>query len=385
MLFIHDHTFIVDGDKHYTTGSLNQSVMDRYKGWFGSLSVFATMRVATSKDAAFMKQGNLVKGVDFQLVPKKNSVSHIIKCSGLIEQAVIKSDCVVIRMSIFGALGAYYARKHHVPYLVEMVACPWDSLWNHSFKGKLLAPIMTVITKNVCKRAPYVLYVTNEFLQKRYPSSGITIGCSDVELKKLDQEVLSKRIEKLKQYDKNDVLKLVTVANVNVRYKGQELVIRALSELEKNGLHCEYYLIGGGNPEYLSGVAKECGVEEKVHIIGPKPHDEIFDILDQMDIYVQPSLQEGLPRAVIEAMSRGCPVIGSTTGGIPELIASECVFKRKSKSSFIAVMSKIDKSFLLRNAKLNFEKAEEYEKDYLDEKRSEFYENFAQKVQMKYK
>lgn len=104
-----------------------------------------------------------------------------------------------------------------------------------------------------------------------------------------------------------------------------------------------------------------------------------------MDIYVQPSLQEGLPRAVIEAMSRGCPVIGSTTGGIPELIASECVFKRKSKSSFIAVMSKIDKNFLLRNAKQNFEKAEEYEKDYLDEKRSKFYENFAQKVQMKFK
>ncbi len=385
MLFIHDHTFVVDGNKHYTTGSLNQSVMDRYAGWFGNLSVFATMRMATEKDRAFMKQGNLVNGVDFQLVPKKNSVTNIIKCSGLIEQAVIKSDCVVIRMSIFGVLGAYYARKHHVPYLIEMVACPWDSLWNHSFKGKLLAPVMTVITKKVCKCAPYVLYVTNEFLQKRYPSKGVTIGCSDVELKKLSQEVLSRRIEKLNQLDKNDVMKLATVANVNVRYKGQELVIRALPELEKKGCRCEYYLIGGGNSQYLAGVAKECGVEEKVHIIGPKPHDEIFDILDQMDIYVQPSLQEGLPRAVIEAMSRGCPVIGSTTGGIPELIASECVFKRKSKNSFTAVMSKIDKDFLLRNAKLNFEKAKEYEKDCLDKKRSEFYESFAQEAQKKYK
>ena len=380
MLFIHDHTFVVDGNEYYTTGSLNQSVMDRYKGWFGNLTVFATMRVPTEKDASFIKPGNLVKGVDFQLVPKRNSVSHIIKCSSLIEKAVVKSDCVVIRMSIFGALGVHYARKHHIPYLVEMVACPWDSLWNHSLKGKILAPIMTIVTKKVCKHAPYILYVTNEFLQKRYPPTGSTIGCSDVELKKLDPAVLSMRIKKLNQYDKNDILKLVTVANVNVRYKGQELVIRALSKLEKNGLHCEYYLIGGGNPEYLSTVAKECGVEEKVHIIGPKPHDEIFDILDQMDIYVQPSLQEGLPRAVIEAMSRGCPVLGSSTGGIPELIASECVFKRKSSSSFIMMMSKINMDFLLRNAKLNFEKAKEYEKDYLDKKREEFYMEFKRSV-----
>ena len=56
----------------------------------------------------------------------------------------------------------------------------------------------------------------------------------------------------------------------------------------------------------------------------------MFELLDECDIYLQPSLQEGLPRSVIEAMSRGCACIGAATAGIPELLESEYVVKRKS-------------------------------------------------------
>lgn len=380
MLFIHDHTFVIKDGKYYTTGSLNQRVMDRYRGWFGSLSVFATKRAATEKDNAFVRDENQVSGIDFNLVPKKNSVGHIIRCSKSIENAVKKADCVVVRMSIFGAIGIHYARKHNIPYFVEMVACPWDSLWYHSVKGKILAPFMTLLTKSVCRKAPYVLYVTNEFLQKRYPSKGITIGCSDVELTNIDDEVLARRIKRIESGDPKK-LKICTVANIAVRYKGQDIVIKSLKELKEQGIWCDYYLIGGGDPQRLKTVAKECGVEEQVHIVGPKPHEEIFALLDDMDVYVQPSLQEGLPRAVIEAMSRGCPVIGSTTGGIPELINKEFVFKKGSQSGFIGAMLKINESSMLKNAKLNFEKSKEYEKVSLDKKREEFYLRFAASVQ----
>jgi glycosyltransferase involved in cell wall biosynthesis len=45
--------------------------------------------------------------------------------------------------------------------------------------------------------------------------------------------------------------------------------------------------------------------------------------LDKADVFVLPSYQEGLPRAMIEAMARALPCIGSTVGGIPELLNQE--------------------------------------------------------------
>ena len=51
----------------------------------------------------------------------------------------------------------------------------------------------------------------------------------------------------------------------------------------------------------------------------------IFEFLDSLDLYLQFSRGgEGLPRALVEGMSRGCPAIGSTVGGIPELL-TECL------------------------------------------------------------
>ena len=49
--------------------------------------------------------------------------------------------------------------------------------------------------------------------------------------------------------------------------------------------------------------------------------------MDQVDIYIQPSLTEGLPRGLLEAMSRGCPAIASRVGGIPELLGNSCLHR----------------------------------------------------------
>ena len=46
-----------------------------------------------------------------------------------------------------------------------------------------------------------------------------------------------------------------------------------------------------------------------------------------MDIYIQPSLTEGLPRALLEAMGRGCPAIASQVGGISELLEASCLHR----------------------------------------------------------
>lgn len=378
MLFIHDHTFLHYKDTFYTTGSLNDQVMGRYKQWFGRVDVFATTRDVTQEDTAFLKEENSVHGIFFHLIPKKRNILGLLQSIKPLKIEVKKADCIVIRMSLLGALGVYYAKKYKKPYLVEMVACPWDSLWNHSIKGKILAPFMTVLTKYVCKCSPYVLYVTNEFLQNRYPSKHNSIGCSDVELTNIDNAAFEQRLSMIDGLQNISHLRIGTVANVAVRYKDQELVIRSLKKLNEHGIHCDYYLIGGGSPDYLQQVAKQEDVSHQVHFVGPVPHEDIFCYADKLDLYVQPSLQEGLPRAVIEVMSRGCPVIGSSAGGIPELIDDDCVFKKGNRSSFVTTVLGLSKDKMKRMASHNFAKSKEYDKAVLDRRREQFYVGFYQ-------
>ncbi len=159
-------------------------------------------------------------------------------------------------------------------------------------------------------------------------------------------------------------------------YKGQEYVIKAVSKLNKEGYNFEYCLAGGGDNSYLRSVAEKYNVVDKIKFLGSLPHKDVFKYLDSIDIYIQPSKQEGLPRALVEAMSRGCPALGSRTGGIPELLNKQLVFNNGAVSQICELLIKLDKESLLAEAKRSFEKAKEYDKTVLDKKRSSFYQKF---------
>ena len=83
--------------------------------------------------------------------------------------------------------------------MIELVGCAWDSFWNHGLAGKILAPYLFMRTKREVKRAPFVVYVTSEFLQKRYPTRGVNTNISNVKLNKQNPEDLARRIEKIEK------------------------------------------------------------------------------------------------------------------------------------------------------------------------------------------
>jgi len=68
-------------------------------------------------------------------------------------------------------------------------------------------------------------------------------------------------------------------------------------------------------------LAKNLDLRERVMFLGAR--DNISEILDKIDIFVLPSLWEGLGIAVIEAAAAGKPVVASRVGGIPEIIENE--------------------------------------------------------------
>jgi glycosyltransferase involved in cell wall biosynthesis len=104
----------------------------------------------------------------------------------------------------------------------------------------------------------------------------------------------------------------------------------------------------------------------------------VLDWLDGIDLYLQPSYQEGVPRATIEAMSRGCPIIASKAGGIPELIEQQWLINPGDIDNLANLMIQmLDNPKARINAILkNYEKSKEYSHEFLNSRRFTFWSAF---------
>lgn len=94
---------------------------------------------------------------------------------------------------------------------------------------------------------------------------------------------------------------------------------------------------------------------------------------------VKPSFMEGLCRSIVEAMSRACPVICTNVGGNYELVSSDCLFEKADYVKLADILEKMVKPEMqIEEAKRNFEKSKEYNKEDLNKKRDAFYRRFIE-------
>ena len=300
--------------------------------------------------------------------------------SNEIEKAVRSADKIVIRSlgNIYTNTALKFARKYNKPYVVEVTGFAFEGLWYHSLRGKIVAPFKEMQYKRLLKKAPYAIYVTEEALQKRYPCNGITLGCSDVELPPVSEDVLTNRSKKI--LNQKDKIVLGTAAFLDVGWKGQKYVIKALSKLKSKGYdNFEYRLIGAGKGEKLKKLIAKLHLEDSVVILGALSHEQVFDWFDTVDVYIQPSFQEGLCRALIEAMSRACPVACSNVGGNYELVSKDKMFKKGSVNQIADMLILYtSKEVQIAEAERSFNVAKNYDKSLLDSKRASFFNEFIE-------
>lgn len=371
IVFILDVRLIKRDNNYYTTGATDYEYFHKK---LITKNDKLTVICRTVEDE-FANNTNISNGEGIEIIGI-NKLRDIKKEK--IREIIEESDFLILKMPTFNVISKYkeivnYKKK----YIVELVGCPWDAFWNHSIKGKIIAPYIWYKTRKIVKKSPYVVYVTNEFLQKRYPTTGKNIGVSDVELQEYNEDTLKNRVSNILCKNNSKII-LGTLAAIDVEYKGQQYVIKAISKLKKKGYNFEYQLVGGGKKDRLERLAVKLGVIDNIKFLGSKPHKDIFSWLDNVDIYIQPSKTEGLPRALIEAMSKACPCIGSNAGGIPELLDKEYIFKKGKVKDLIKIFKTFDKEKMIEQANVNFEKAKKYEKKVLDKKRKKFYQNFLQ-------
>lgn len=389
-LFVHDHKFYYSKDNQfYSDGKFPYQVWERYLAVCDHIVVAA--RTRSLQNSIEAEKLNLSSGenVSFIQLPSISGIVNMLKYRQKVHHelslAVQDADALIVRIpSELGYLAIKIAKKFHKPYAVEVVGHAWGSLWSHgSWIGKLYAPIATFRMKKLVKEAPYAMYVTKKFLQQKYPCLGVTASASNVELPQVKSDVLKKRLEKI---DANELpIKIGLIGTLSTQYKGIDTAFYALSIIKKHIPPFEFHILGGGETEYWENKAKSADIKEKVFFDGVLPNgDPVFSWLDNMDLYIQPSRMEGLPRALVEAMSRGLPSIGSDIAGISELLSKECLHLPNDDKMLARLILKAVEDLQWRKTQAirNHETSKAYSKTNLAKIRNCFWSKFAKSVEI---
>lgn len=100
--------------------------------------------------------------------------------------------------------------------------------------------------------------------------------------------------------------------------KGTDKIIEIASLLEKQNV--TFIICGNGDINLYKQLAKDNNIQNKIIFTGWIDGKEKEEIIKRSNIYFLPSLHEGLPMSIIEAMSYGLPIISTNVGGIPEIV-----------------------------------------------------------------
>ncbi len=294
----------------------------------------------------------------------------------VVYNAVGDSDAIILRVpsQLCNDLAPLLERDNH-PFAVEVVADPYDAFAPGSIDHPL-RPFFRWLTprklRHLCANAFAGLYVTKFALQQRYPCPNLSVGVSDVVLP-------TRSIVAAPRPLRQDLgpITLVFVGTMSQLYKAPDILIQAVAVCVKAGLDLQLLMLGDGQyrPK-LAELSAAQNVGDRVSFLGQLASgDVVQNQLDRADLFVLPSYQEGLPRAMVEAMARGLPCLGSTVGGIPELLPPEDLVAPGDVAALADKIREIvtNPDRMAQMSARNLAKAQEYRDEVLEEQRTDFY------------
>jgi glycosyltransferase involved in cell wall biosynthesis len=384
-LVIGDRRFVqVPDGTWYTEGPMGPETGERYLRWFDSLTVVGRGGTLKGRD---LKSLNKIcsPGLDVQILPDLSGlvarVINIKRTSSILRSLINEHDAVIARMPTqLGGLALRLGIEMRKSVAVDMGGCSLDGLRAYgTIKARIYAPIAFYRVRKAIVKVHWASYVTQHYLQARYPAApgARSIACSNVDIPPPDPVVLQKRLECQKRGPSPIVFG--TIGSLYGKFKGVQHALAALAAVSPRLPKFEYRILGGGDQRPWRELANKYGLAENVFFDGTLPAGKpCLNWLDQIDVYLHPSLREGVPRALIEAMSRGCPAIASDIAGIPELLPSEVLHGAGNiKRLGELIESSIKPEFMKRNALRNWERAKDFSVDRLNVIRDDFWTAFV--------
>ncbi len=208
--------------------------------------------------------------------------------------------------AFFGIPCGYVAMKLGLPYIVSLRGSdvPFYNKRFHWIDNLILKRLSIKIWKHAIK-----VVANSQKLKELALSSNL----------KQQIEVIFNGIdtEKFRPLENKEVIKPIKLISTGrlIKRKGYEYLIEAIANMKE----IELTLVGDGNIKTeLEALAKE--KKASINFLGKKDHEEIASLLQKADVFVLPSLNEGMSNSLLEAIAVGLPAIVTDTGGSIELV-----------------------------------------------------------------
>lgn len=390
LLYIGIFQFHQEGQDTFALPSCADSFFEKY------LDVFSSVRIIGEEFKDYLDKSKMVKISNPKLsvkILKRNTRPQEFRNDKEIKEElkkeISKAEAILIKPSSRkGILAIKLAKKYNKPYMIEMTGDIYNALLqSNSLSKRIYGWILYHQILHAIKDCKYGLYVSQRYLQTRYPIQGVKCGCTDVIIPYLSNRILNNRLQKIEEIGKAEKINLILVGYYQGLGKGVDIAIKSLSQLDDKII---LNILGNGtveNQEKWYKFAENLRVaRNRINFIKPLPSSsEVCEFLKTMDIFILPSRSEGLPRSIIEAMSVGLPCIGSNICGIPELIQKDLLIDIKRDTDLAKRIKSLitNISYMKSIAYENFVNATNFEFEKLRDKRNTFlceFKNYCEKI-----
>jgi len=385
LLYISKYQFKKMDDKTYALPAYGNHFWEKY------LDVFEKVDVLAEEIKGYLNDGTLSEITDdrisVEILPRNTAPNEFINdrvIKAHLEKKIKQAQAILIKPSCRkGIMAIKLAEKYNKPYMIEITGDLSLTLKNNrNLLKRAYNPFLHRQILRAIKNCQYGLYVTENHLQKVYPIVGKQCGCTDTVLPYISEESLKKRIAKIDNMAVDGEIRIGMVASYHDTRKGLDTAIKALGLIkdERVVLH----VLGLGTEDDRNKwytFAKQYGVEEKLKFDPPLSGIEsVLEWNDNMDLCILPSRSEGLPRCIVESISRACPNITSDVCGMPELVDKYWVHKPNDYTQLAKLIEElIGSKELMKNVAIqNFNHAKNYEFDVLRAKRNAFLTDFKE-------
>lgn len=382
LIFVTEARFLKNENDHiFCESSFSEKLWLRYLDVFESITVVARIKKVNVVPNGYVEisQKESIKFIEFPyyvglkeyLLNYKNIKKF---CKFLVED--YSNYSFILRVP--GILGYNVSQclcKKNISFGVEVVGDPEEVFVFRNFSNpfiKFINYLSVRQLKFIVSKASCILYVTNETLQNKYmnPSASV-FSVSDVILEDDLISIYSKKLKIKKVYN------ILCVGSLAQMYKSPDIMLKALNIIKNRGkINLNLVWLGGGKYEdEIISLSRQLGVHKNSIFLGNVESAKVFEYMENSDLFVLPSRTEGLPRVVLEAMSKALPVVATKVGGIPELLEESVLVPKEDEYSLALMIEKIllDEDFYNNQSIRNLNFAHKFKKSILDERRKKFY------------
>ncbi len=383
LLYVGRYQFVKKSDGDYALPAYGNHFWQKY------LDVFDGVDVLGEDIKGYLNNGTLAKITDdrirIELLPENTnpkSFKNDKEVKRLLEKHISAAEAILIKPACRKGMQAIeIAKKFNKPYMIEITGDLNLTLKNNSNPlKKLYGPIIHRQILHAIRDCKFGMYVSEKYLQKVYPIAGEQCGCTDTVIPDPEETALENRIHKINLLGKESPVKVGIVASYHDSRKGLDTAIKALAVL--GDFRIELHVLGLGTEVDRCNwfdYARKYGVEKQLIFDSSKSNiKEVLEWNDEMDVIILPSRSEGLPRCIVESISRACPCILSNVCGMPELVNERWLHNPGDEKKLAFLLDEMinDKEKMRMAAQENFRHSFDYTQNVLKKRRNVFLSKF---------